>query len=59
MKVINSNILLIHVLIAVWQNRFLYFRVGITVVPREITDTAYAKSWGANKVYNGSVQMAN
>ena len=48
-----STVIYLHVLIAVWQNKFLYFSVGITVVTREIKDNAYAKPWGANKVYNG------
>ena len=29
------------------------FLLGITVVPREIEDHAYAKLWGANNVYYG------
>ena len=31
----------------------LLFLLGIRVVPREIKDNAYAKFWGANKVYFG------
>ena len=30
------------------------FPLGITVVPRETEDNAYAKFWGANKVYYGA-----
>ena len=29
------------------------FPLGITVVPRETEDNAYAKFWGAKKVYYG------
>ena len=35
------------------------FLLGITVVPREIEDNAYAKFGGANKVYYRDVQVAN
>ena len=36
------------------------FLLGITAVPREIENNAYAKSWGANKVpYVENVEMAN
>ena len=37
----------------------LLFLLGITVVPREIEDNAYAQFWGANKVHWGDLQMAN
>ena len=36
------------------------FLLGITAVPREIENNAYAKFWGANKVpYVENVEMAN
>ena len=35
------------------------FLLGITVVPREIEDNAYALGGGATKVYLGDVKMAN
>jgi len=35
------------------------FPLGITVVPRETEDNAYAKFWGANKGIMGHVEMAN
>ena len=33
--------------------RFSFF-LGITAVPREIENNAYAKFWGANKVHYGT-----
>ena len=35
------------------QNLCFSFFLGITVVPRETEDNAYAKFWGANKVHYG------
>ena len=35
------------------HNLCFQFPLGITVAPREIKDNAYAKLWGANKVYYG------
>ena len=32
------------------QNLCFSFQLGITGIPREITNNAYAKFWGANKV---------
>ena len=37
------------------HNRCFPFPLGITVVPRESEDNAYAKFWGANKVYYGGM----
>ena len=35
------------------HNLCFWLFLGITIIPREIKDNAYAKSWGANKVYHG------
>ena len=37
------------------HNLCFYFFLGITAVPREIEDNAYAKFWGANKVHYGTI----
>ena len=34
------------------HNHHFSFLLSITVILREITNNAYAKSWGANKVYD-------
>ena len=34
-------------------NRYFQFLLGITVVPREIQDTGYAKFWGLSKLHYG------
>ena len=36
-----------------FHNLSFIFLVGITDVPMEIKDNAYAKVWGVNKVYYG------
>ena len=38
---------------------FFSFLLGITVIPREIKDNAYAKFWGATRCIMGDVKMAN
>ena len=35
------------------RNLCVSFLLGITVVPREIENNAYAKFWGANKMHYG------
>ena len=37
----------------IFHNLCFSFLLGIIVVPREIENNAYAKSWGANKVHYG------
>ena len=34
-----------------------FFLLGVTVLPREMKDRAYAKFWGANKVYYGEYNI--
>ena len=37
----------------IWHNLCFSFLLGITAVPRESENNAYAKFWGANKVHCG------